>query len=142
MLVKNIKYTDYNGVEREEKYYFNLSKAEAIDMELSKEGGFGEYVQKLVNANDIHSLIKVFKDLILLSYGEKSEDGKSFIKVNKDGHRLADDFAQTEAFSELYSELALNAEAGSNFIQGIMPKDLEKKLNDAVANIEMKEEIK
>ena len=120
MLKKDIKYTDYNGTEREESFYFNLSKAELMEMEMGTAGGFAEMLQKVVAAQDAPTIIKIFKDLVLKAYGEKSLDGKRFIK-SKD---LSDAFAQTEAYSILFMELATNAEAASAFINGIIPADI------------------
>ena len=120
MLKKTIKYTDYNGVEREEDFYFNLSKAEVTEMELSKEGGMSEYIKKISAAQNAPELIKLFKEIITKSYGEKSLDGKRFIK-NKE---LTEAFTQTEAYSELFVELASNADEAVKFINGIMPKNV------------------
>lgn len=125
MLTKNIKYTDYNGVEREEKFLFNLSKAELMEMELGTTGGLAETIQRVVEAQDTPSIIKIFKDLILKAYGEKSSDGKRFIKIDENGKPLSIAFSQTEAYSELFMELSSDAEAAANFIKGIIPKDIE-----------------
>lgn len=115
MLEKTIKYTDYNGEEREETFYFNLTKAELTEMELSTEGGLAETIKKVVAAKDVPQIIKIFKKLILASYGEKSADGRRFIKSEK----LTEAFTQTEAYSELFMELSTNADAASDFINGI-----------------------
>ena len=120
MLKKTIKYTDYDGNEREEDFYFNLSKAEVTEMELSKEGGMSEYIKKISATQNAPELIKLFKEIITKSYGEKSLDGKRFIK-NKE---LTDAFTQTEAYSELFVELASNADEAVKFINGIMPKNM------------------
>lgn len=120
MLKKTIKYTDYDGNEREEDFYFNLSKAEITEMELSKEGGMSEYIKKISATQNGPELIKLFKDIIIKSYGEKSLDGKRFIK-NKE---LTEAFIQTEAYSELFIELASNADEAAKFINGIMPKNM------------------
>ena len=120
MLKKTIKYTDYDGNEREEDFYFNLSKAEITEMELSKEGGMSEYIKKISAAQNAPELIKLFKEIITKSYGEKSLDGKRFIK-NKE---LTEAFIQTEAYSELFIELASNADEAAKFINGIMPKNM------------------
>ena len=120
MLKKTIKYTDYDGNEREEDFYFNLSKAEVTEMELSKEGGMSEYIKKISAAQNAPELIKLFKEIIIKSYGEKSLDGKRFIK-NKE---LTEAFIQTEAYSELFIELASNADEAAKFINGIMPKNM------------------
>ena len=120
MLKKTIKYTDYDGNEREEDFYFNLSKAEVTEMELSKEGGMSEYIKKISATQNGPELIKLFKDIIIKSYGEKSLDGKRFIK-NKE---LTEAFTQTEAYSELFVELASNADEAVKFVNGIMPKNM------------------
>ena len=120
MLKKTIKYTDYDGNEREEDFYFNLSKAEVTEMELSKEGGMSEYIKKISAAQNAPELIKLFKEIITKSYGEKSLDGKRFIK-NKE---LTEAFTQTEAYAELFVELASNADEAVKFINGIMPKNM------------------
>ena len=120
MLKKTIKDTDYDGNEREEDFYFNLSKAEVTEMELSKEGGMSEYIKKISAAQNAPELIKLFKEIITKSYGEKSLDGKRFIK-NKE---LTEAFTQTEAYSELFVELASNADEAVKFINGIMPKNM------------------
>ena len=124
MLRKVIKYTDYNGVDREEPFYFNLSKAEIMEMEMSTVGGFAEMVQKIVDAQDTPTLIKIFKDLILQAYGEKSADGKGFLKLDEEGRPLSRKFVQSEAYSVLFMELATNAEAATAFINGIVPADV------------------
>ena len=120
MLKKTIKYTDYDGNEREEDFYFNLSKAEITEMELSKEGGMSEYIKKISATQNGPELIKLFKDIIIKSYGEKSLDGKRFIK----NQELTEAFIQTEAYSELFVELASNADEAVKFINGIMPKNM------------------
>lgn len=123
MLKKTITYTDYNGVERTEDKYFNLSKAEIMEMEMSTAGGFAEMVQGIVKAQDGPAIMKIFKDIILKSYGEKSPDGKRFIKSKE----LSDEFSQTEAYSDLFMELCTDAEAAAAFINGIIPADVAEK---------------
>ena len=131
MLKKPITYTDYNGVERTEDFYFNLNKAEVMEMEMSTKGGLAEMIKRIIAAQDAPAIIKIFKDLILKAYGEKSPDGKHFIKFDKDGHRLADDFAQTEAYSQLFMELSMDADKASEFINNIVPADLNQQVNAA-----------
>jgi hypothetical protein len=118
MLKKTILFTDYNGLERTEDYYFNLSKAELMEMEMGIVGGFVEMIDKIVKAKDTPELIKVFKDLILKAYGEKSADGKRFIKSPE----IATAFSQTEAYTNLFMELATDDVAAAAFVNGIMPK--------------------
>ena len=126
MIKKTITYNDYNGVERTEDFYFNLSKAEIMEMEMTTTGGLAEMIQNIVKAQDVPAIIKVFKDLILKSYGEKSLDGKRFMKVDADGNPLYLGFVQTEAYSQLFMELATDADAGAKFINGIVPADMAK----------------
>lgn len=126
MLKKTITYTDYNGTERTEDFYFHLSKAELMEMEMSTSGGYGEMVQNIIQAQDAPAIIKVFKEMINKSYGEKSPDGKRFMKVNDAGVPLYVAFSQTEAYSQLFMELATDSEAAAAFVNGIIPNDLEK----------------
>ena len=122
MFKKTITYTDYNGEKRTEDFYFNLTKAEIAELQVSKNGTLSEYIQRIRQTNDIPELAKLFKTIILTAYGEKSLDGKYFWK-ERDGHKLADDFAQTEAFSDLYIELAQNDDAAADFLMKLIPTE-------------------
>ena len=124
MLKKTITYTDYNETERTEDFYFNLSKAEIMEMEMSTTGGLAETIQRIVAAQDAPAIIKIFKDLVLKAYGEKSPDGKRFIKSEE----IRTAFAQTEAYSQLFMELATDADAAAKFVNGIVPADMAKQL--------------
>lgn len=127
MLKKTITYTDYNGAERTEDFYFNLSKAEVMEMEMSTNGGLAEMINRIVAAQDAPAIIKIFKDLVLKAYGEKSPDGKHFLKEDIDGHPLYNKFKQTEAYSQLFMELATDADAAAKFVNGIVPAEKDKK---------------
>lgn len=116
MIKKTIKYKDYNGVEREEDFYFNLNKAEAIELDASYQGGYQELIKKIVDTNNKKELISIFKEILLKSYGVKSEDGKRFIKSEE----LSKEFSETEAYVELFMELASNDVAASEFMNGIL----------------------
>lgn len=120
MLKKTITYVDYNGSERTEDFYFNLTKAEVMEMEMSTTGGLAEAIKKIVAAQDAPAIIKIFKDLVLKAYGEKSPDGKRFVKSDE----ISTAFAQTEAYSILFMELATDADAAAKFINGIVPADV------------------
>ena len=124
MLKKTITYVDYNDVERTEDFYFNLSKAEVMEMQMSTTGGLAEMIQRIVSAQDAPAIIKVFKDLVLKAYGQKSPDGKRFIK----NEELTAEFAQTEAYSQLFMELATDADAAAAFVNGIVPADVAKQV--------------
>lgn len=117
MLKKTITYIDYNGTERKEDFYFNLSKAEIMEMEMGTTGGMVEMINKIVAAQDAPAIIDVFKKMILKAYGEKSADGKRFIKSKE----ISEAFSQTEAYSQLFMELATDADAASKFVNGIVP---------------------
>lgn len=119
MLKKTITYPDYNGNERTEDFYFNLSKAEAMEMEMSTTGGVQRMIDKIVAAQDTAGLVKIFKDFILKVYGEKSPDGKRFIKSEE----IATAFSQTEAYSQLFMELATDSAAAAKFVNGVVPTD-------------------
>lgn len=130
MLKKTITYKDYNGVSRTEDFYFNLSKAEIMEMELSTTGGLTEMITKIVAAQDAPAIIKIFKDLILKAYGEKSADGKHFVKSKE----IATAFSQTEAYSQLFMELATNAEEAAKFFNGIIPSNMAQEVTPASSN--------
>ena len=120
MIKKTITYTDYNNVERTEDFYFNLTKAEIMEMEMSVEGGFAERLQKIVDSKSAPAIIQTFKELVLKAYGEKSDDGKRFMKSPE----IADAFSQNPAYSEIFMELAMDADAAQKFINGIVPSDM------------------
>ena len=122
MLKKTVTFVDYNGVERTEDFYFNLSKAEVTEMELSVEGGFSKMLEEIVKSKDNVRIMELFKQMVLKAYGEKSADGKRFVKSKE----LSEAFSQTEAYSEIFMELALDEKAAAAFVNGIMPQNLNK----------------
>ena len=119
MLKKTMTYVDFNGTERTEDFYFNLSKAELMELELTTEGGLLERLQKIVDAKDAPEIVKQFKKIILMAYGKKSDDGKRFEKSEK----LSEEFAQTQAYSDLFILLATNAEEAAKFVNAIVLQD-------------------
>ena len=121
MLKKIITYTDYNGVERTEPFYFNLSKAELMEMELGVTGGMTEMLDKIIAAKDAPSLMKTFKEMIMKSYGIKSDDGKRLIKSEE----LSIAFTQTEAYSVLFMELITDDKAAADFVNSIIPNEIQ-----------------
>lgn len=120
MLKKTVKYKDFNDEEVEEDFFFHLSKAELVELELSHKDGLSEALARIVAAEDGKAIIKEFKDIILGSYGQKSEDGRRFIK----NQQMRDEFESSEAYSELFMELVTNTQSAIDFINGIIPKDL------------------
>ena len=123
MVVEKIKYTDFNGLDREEEFMFNLTEAEITEMELTTDGGLSDSIKKIIAAQDTPEIIKVFKMLLLKSYGEKSADGRRFVKSEK----LSEDFSQTNAYSQLFMKLANDDKAAVAFINGIMPDSMQEK---------------
>lgn len=130
MYKKTMTYTDFNGNERTEDFYFNFTKAELAEMELSLEGGLSKYFEKIVAAKDQLEIVKFFKEIVLKSYGEKSSDGKRFVKYDNNGVALSKAFSETQAYSDLYMELATNADLASKFFMAIIPSDLANSVSD------------
>jgi hypothetical protein len=120
MLKKTMEYTDFDGNKRTEDFYFNLSRAEIMEMELGETGGMAQMLGKIVAERDAKRIIEAFKSLVLKAYGEKSPDGRRFVKSRE----LAEAFSQTEAYSDLFMELATNADAASAFVNAVIPKDM------------------
>lgn len=139
MIGKEIKFTDYNGEPRKETHYFNLTKAEIAEMELTTEGGLEQRIRKIIEAKNTGAIVEIMKRIILDSYGIKSDDGRRFIK-NLNGVHLADEFKETEAYSTLFMELATNAEAAVEFLRGIVPEELRKELTNQQLN-EVREQM-
>ncbi len=123
MIKKTITYTDYNGNQRTESFWFNLTKAEVTRMEMSVQGGMAEMIDRIIDAQDAPSLISTFETMIQKSYGVKTPDGRGFVKRPED----LEAFMATEAYSELFMELVTNATAAAEFVNGIMPNDPEPK---------------
>ena len=122
MLKKTVTYVDYNGVERTEDFYFNLSKAEVAEMEMSVEGGFSKMLEEIVASKDNVKIVSLFKQMVLKAYGEKSADGRRFVKSEE----ISKAFSETEAYSEIFMSLALNENEAAAFVNGIMPANLNK----------------
>ncbi len=120
MLKRGITYEDFNGETVTDIFYFNISKPELIEMEVEYEEGFGSWIKKIIDAKDHKTLLHQFKKLVLLAYGEKSEDGKRFIKNDQ----LREEFSQTAAYQSLFIELATDDGAASTFLIGALPKDM------------------
>ena len=120
MLKKTIKYTDFNGEPRMEDFYFNLTKAEVGEMELKTKGGLVAHLKSVVATEDGETIVNKFKEIILMAYGVKSDDGRRFIKNDQ----LREEFTQTNAYSELFMELATDVNAAGEFINGIVPQDM------------------
>lgn len=132
MLVKPITYTDYNGNTRTEDFYFNLSESEVVEMEFGVKDKLSNYLQRITKTNDEVELVKFFKAFVLKCYGEVSPDGKRFMKKNGE---LAEEFAETPAYTELFMELARDADAAAAFVNGVLPKSIAKQANAAIPQV-------
>lgn len=126
MLKETRTYTDYDGVERTEDFYFNLSKAELIEMQSSESGGLDKYIERITQEQDMKKIIAFFKELVLKAYGKKSDDGRRFIKSEE----ISKEFSETEAYSDLFMELATDADKAAKFVNGLIPKDLASELEN------------
>ena len=120
MLKKTITYEDFNGETVSEDFFFHLSKAELVELEMSHRDGLSAALERIIASEDNPSIIKEFKNIILSSYGKRSEDGKRFIK----NQELVDEFTSSEAYSALFMELVTDTDAAIEFINGIIPAAL------------------
>lgn len=118
MFKKTVTYVDYDGVERTEDFFFHLTQAEALKLNFSEQGGLQKTIEKIIAENDQKRIIEIMEKLVLEAYGEKSPDGRRFMKTPE----IKAAFAQTEAFSDIFMELATDAEAAAEFVNGITPK--------------------
>lgn len=125
MLKKTIKYTDFNGVDREEDFYFNLTEAELAEMNLMTKGGLKGYLEAIINTQDTPAIAELFKTIINKAYGVKSPDGRKFTKSPE----ILEDFIYTQAYSNLYMSLIADADAAANFVNGIIPKNIADQAN-------------
>ncbi len=124
MYKKTINYTDFNGNDRKEDFYFNLSKAEILKMNFEQNGGLVNMIDRIINTQDVKALMSIFDDIVTRSYGVKSDDGRRFIKTDE----LTEAFKQTEAYSELFVELIGTDGAAAEFINGIIPQKVREEL--------------
>lgn len=127
MLAQEITYEDFNGHMVTETFYFNLTKAEMLRLQVSVDGGMQQLLQKIVDSQDVKSLIHEFEKLVLAAYGIKSEDGKKFIKNDE----LREDFKQTAAYDAIFTKIATDEKFAAAFVVGTFPKDLD--LQQAIA---------
>lgn len=129
MLKKTISYEDYNGEKREETFFFSLNRAELLRMNMSKRGGMERYLKNLVEENDPEKLTKMFEEIILMSYGVKSEDGSRFVKSPE----VVEAFRNSAAYAELFYELATDTAKFADFVAGVVPADMAEEMKKSGA---------
>lgn len=117
MLKRPITYEDFNGQEQTETFYFNLTESELLEMEVEYEGGFTRLMMNVIEAEDEKRIFKEFQKLILMSYGQRSEDGKRFVKSEE----LMEEFKQHAAFNSLFMELGTQDKKAAEFLIGVLP---------------------
>lgn len=126
MRKETITYEDYDGTICTSEFWFNLNKAELLEMEMSWDGGLQKFLKKITDEKDQKRIIEMFKMIIGKSYGEKSLDGKKFVKEDENGRSLFQkNFVPTAAYSELFMKLATDEKAAADFINGIIPKNID-----------------
>lgn len=114
-------YQDWNGKTRTEDFYFNFTQAEAIEMEMSKQGGLSATLQRIKDSEDLPTLITLFKDFVLKAYGKKSDDGRRFMKSEE----ISREFAETPVYSELFMRMAQDSAFAAEFMNAVAPANLE-----------------
>lgn len=122
MITKNITYKDLNGVERTETFYFDLSKPEIVRMQASEKGGYDAQLRSIAAAGDPATIMNFFEDFIRRAYGEKSEDGRRFIKSEE----LSNAFMQTPAYEVLFDELTTDASKAAEFVNSVLRAKVNK----------------
>lgn len=130
MLKKTITYKDLDDNDVTEVFYFNFTKAELIEMETSHKGGLESYLRDIVAAQNVGEIIRIFQEIIKKAYGVRSEDNRSFIKRPD----VTEKFVGSDAYSQLFMSLVTDREAGAEFINAVMPKDLVEKAKEAAVS--------
>ena len=120
-------YTDYDDNQRTEDFYFNYSEAEIADLQFSVPGGLAGMIDKIIKTNDMPKLVELFRELIQKAYGEKSNDGRRFMKSPE----LTKEFTETVAYSQIYMRLATDSKAAQEFINKVVPKSMKDKMQQA-----------
>jgi hypothetical protein len=137
MLKRDITYEDFDGNTQTETFYFNISKPELIELEVDVDKGFSAWMETIIKAEDYKTLIAQFKRIVLMAYGERSEDGKRFIK----SEQLREEFSQTAAYIALFTELATDDNAAATFMLGVMPSDMTGQVEDVMKAKDLKADV-
>lgn len=138
MLKKTIKYVDWDGNEREDDFYFNLTKTELVKMQMKGHGAFADKIRAIIKAKDTIELINLFDEIALMAYGEKSPDGRRFMKSEE----ISKSFTETPAYDALYFELVSDPEKFAAFINMLIPEDLAKQVEEMQKSGQIPDELK
>ena len=133
MIVRTMTYTDYNGETRTEKFYFNLTAAEIAKLNFSKKNGLEETIRRCIKEGDTGQMVSLLEEIVLLAYGERSEDGKRFIKSEE----LSRAFSQTPAYSDLFMSFFMDENAATSFLDELIPADMAKNVDKNKAREEI-----
>lgn len=133
MYKKTITYKDYDGRERSEDHYFNLDEGEIMEMEMSVSGGYSNMIERVANEQSEPELFKIFKEFVLATYGEKTSDGKYFMKEDENGRPLVRKFLQSRAYSALMMEFMTKTNAFTEFVNKVIPAEMAEKYGNAAA---------
>lgn len=146
MIQRTLTYTDYNGETRTENFYFNLTAAEITRLNFQKKGGLKGIIEKIIKTDDTGRMFALFEEIIQLAYGERSEDGRQFVKSRE----LSRAFSQTPAYSDLIIGFITDPDMATDFLNELIPADLAngadrekaaeevKKLADAVPDVSLR----
>jgi hypothetical protein len=136
LLKKTITYENpFTQKEVTEDHYFHISKSDLIEMEMEEHGqsyvkdgekltGMQAKLQRIMDAEDGKAIMTEIKDIIRRSYGRK--DGDNFRKTAE----IWEEFSSTEAFSQLLFELCTDPGMAAEFINGVVPHNLESIAED------------
>lgn len=120
MLKRAVNYTDYDGNPATLVCYFHLNKFEWLELETYTRGGLIENLENALETNNAKKTIDLLKKIILRAYGEKNPETGVF---EKDDDRAVR-FSKTEAFSELFYDLAYDEEKSKEFFLGLIPPEV------------------
>ena len=118
MIIESLTYKNFKGEEVTRKLYFNISKPEFMDLQLSEEEGLSDLIHRVIDAKDNAEIVRVFKKILLTAYGELSGDGETFMKSAEISHK----FECSAAYEHLYMKMLENAEYAANFVNQLVPK--------------------
>ena len=126
MIKKTVKYVDFNGVDKSEDLYFNLTKTELNNLNFKHHGTYSDQLKAIVDNKDVKLVTELFAEIIQRGYGIKSEDGRNFRKSPE----ILYDFTTSAVYDALMTELLENADEAANLFVGMLPSDLQGQVKD------------